>query len=101
MSSNFNIPSEQVTNPNATAIHIPTNKRLEVASYRECDNTSVYTYDGYSLRIRKVDQSYNTIPGSRGDEFWFIVDGKSKKFELMHAPSGYKNKVVYLILVDK
>jgi|APHM01.1.fsa_nt_gi hypothetical protein len=101
MSSNFDIPSVQATSPNATAVHIPTNKRLDVASYRECDSTSVYTSDGYSLRIKKADQQYNTIPGSSGDEFWFIVDGKSKKFELMHAPSGYKNKIVYLILVDK
>lgn len=39
-----------------------------------------------------------SIPGSAGDNYWFIVDGDSVRLTLKHIPHGLTNKVAYLIL---
>lgn len=93
-------PSREANPSNATAVHIDTNQRLCVASYRNVTSNSSYPFDGYSLRIVMNEQpsGLRSIPGSIGDEYWFIVDGDSVRLTLKHIPHGLTNKVVYLVL---
>ncbi len=93
-------PSNEANPSNATAVHIDSNQRLNVSSYRNVSPNSSYPFNGYSLRIVMNEQpsGMRSIPGSAGDNYWFIVDGDSVRLTLKHIPHGLTNKVAYLIL---